>query len=135
MKYLKSRTCRQCNTAFLSKRHNKLYCSFECRFWFHVDKRGTQECWPWKGYRWKTGHGRIRHPNKGTKKAHRLAYELTVGSIPRGRFVCHSCHNASCCNPNHLYVGTNDDNVRDREVNRVQKQAETFSFGALSMMG
>lgn len=58
------------------------------------------------------GYGQI-HLNGKTVYAHRVAYELAKGSIPEGMFILHSCDNRKCVNPDHLSVGTFDDNMAD----------------------
>lgn len=65
-------------------------------------------CWDWLGQRSQEGYGRL-----GEVFAHRLAYEAFRGPIPPGMYVCHTCDNPPCCNPDHLFIGTNADNVRD----------------------
>ena len=59
------------------------------------------------------GYGRIKI--NGTRKlVHRVSYELHSGPIPEGLFVLHRCDNRKCCNPEHLSVGTNQDNMDDK---------------------
>lgn len=101
-----------------------VYCSRPClwknvpkrdfaeRFWQQVQRGEPAECWPWIGNRNKTGYGRIGYGSTKVLLAHRTAYELTKGPIPPGLFVCHACDNPPCCNPDHLDVGTNRDNMR-----------------------
>ena len=75
------------------------------RFWSKVKKVGRTECWLWQGAKKPSGYGNIRR-NKKYTTAHRLAWELSFGSIPKGMQIQHSCDTASCCNPNHLMLGT-----------------------------
>lgn len=87
--------------------------SKEQRFWNKVDIRGESDCWEWKGFKLPSGYGRKMYQSE-EKYAHRVAYIITFGEIPQGFCVCHKCDNPSCCNPNHLFLGTAADNARDR---------------------
>ena len=89
------------------------------RFWKYVDRRGTDECWPWKGSRMvRGGYGQLNDRGR-LLKAHRLSYEIHRGSIPDGNVIRHKCNNPPCVNPNHLVPGTHADNHRDmRESGR-----------------
>ena len=84
-------------------------------FWNGVDKSGGPEaCWPWtRGTGSVTGYGMITWHGK-TIGTHRLAFTLTHGPIPKGFWILHSCDNRPCCNPKHLRIGTNKENVEDR---------------------
>ena len=71
-------------------------------------------CWEWTASADKDGYGYLRINNK-KPKAHRLAYETWIGPIPEDKpQVLHHCDNPPCINPEHLYAGTNKDNVKDR---------------------
>lgn len=83
-------------------------------FWERVDKSRVDGCWEWNGRRHEDGYGEIDWHGK-TKKAHRVAYELTFGSIPQGMNVCHRCDNPPCCNPAHLFLGTQSENIQDMD--------------------
>lgn len=60
------------------------------------------------------GYG-VLYIGDGQRSAHRCAYTLWVGPIPEGMLVCHRCDNPRCCNPKHLFIGTVQDNNRDRD--------------------
>lgn len=75
------------------------------RFWLKVDKKTPLECWLWTGAKKPKGYGNVRR-NKIYTTAHRVSWEITFGVIPKGMQVQHSCDNPSCCNPNHLMLGT-----------------------------
>lgn len=73
----------------------------------------VNNCWEYTGFRSNLGYGKFGIGRDKQLFTHRLAYQIFVGPIPEGIFVCHKCDNPPCFNPQHLFLGTQYDNLRD----------------------
>ena len=88
-------------------------------FWAKVSKSST--CWVWTGSRsWKQ-YGRVRMGSH-SYQAHRVSWEMVNGPIEKDLWVLHRCDNPPCVNPAHLFLGTNEDNIKDK----LNKKRHTF---------
>lgn len=114
-------TCGQMFKAFPSDKYR--FCSKSCalkarvyppleeRFWAKVTK--TEGCWLWTGSTGEWGYGKF-NVSRRTRTATRGAWEFTYGPIPEGKQVLHHCDTPACVRPDHLFLGTHDDNQEDK---------------------
>lgn len=98
--------------------------SFHERFWSKVNK--TEHCWLWTAHKNRLGYGTYMvNSKRRSYLAHRFSWEINFGSIPNGLCVLHKCDVRSCVNPDHLFVGTQKDNILDM----VNKKRNTHPRG------
>lgn len=115
------RVCERCGKP--TKAHKNRFCSRSCfllsekpgpkqaPFWDSVEVGPTDKCWPWRRGTTRAGYGQTWLNGKNVL-AHRVAWEIHNGSVPKG-VIRHSCDNPRCCNPFHLSDGTYKDNTAD----------------------
>lgn len=117
--------CVECGATFSRKARKPAskFCSSKCyRSIGHILRKKSIilefGCWEWIGWKDKDGYGVASYRFDGTheRRARRIAWIVNFGSIPKRMLVCHRCDNPSCVNPQHLFLGSNQDNVTDMMV-------------------
>ena len=101
------------------------------RIYDNIKEDDETGCFIWQKSKDSWGYGHIRIHGK-LHKTHRIMYEEYVGEIPEGMKVCHRCDTPSCCNPDHLFLGTDADNMRDRDNKDRQARGESHGTSKLT---
>lgn len=77
-----------------------------------TSKKQFGHCWVWQGSFSRSGYG-IFFSHQNAYRAHRVAFIITHGPIPEDKLICHTCDNPSCVNPEHLWIGSSQENTHD----------------------
>lgn len=114
LRTFRPRACVTCSAEFVPTGPKNRWCSLKCRMMDGIDQTGGPDsCWPWKGLRDDNGYGLV-----GIKHRSRFAHRITFAAfnnveIKPSEVVRHRCDNPICCNPRHLDIGSQKDNVED----------------------
>jgi len=104
--------CKQCGIKF-KPNSQSIFCSKKCNL-LHNIKIGENDCWIWQNSLNESGYGKSCL-NGDQEAAHRVSYKIFKGKIEKKLQVLHKCDVRSCINPDHLYLGTQKDNIRDMD--------------------
>ena len=122
------------------------YCSSKCRgkgvnkpvpveerIMKFIDVKEENDCWEFKGSKNKNGYGKIGVGGKKNDSAHRVIFKIYNSDIPKDMVILHTCDNPSCCNPKHLVLGTQNDNIQDM-VQKGRNKVRTGSIMPLELL-
>lgn len=147
--------CARCGASFQVKasklKHGRgKFCSMSCkrqsqrlvrrpldeRFWEKV-VTSPDSCWLWTGAQSPRGYGAFVVSRGDVRTASRVSWELVNGPIPDGLWVLHRCDNPPCVNPDHLFLGTHQDNMDDmaqKGRGRKPREAQTNTLGPIPVI-
>ena len=108
-----------------------MYQCVKKRFWINVIQRSETECWDWCNCKDREGRPKFALGGKSIN-ASRVMYQIMVGPIPEGMLVCHHCDNPGCMNWHHFFLGTNQDNVREKMSKNRQSRGENHGRSKLT---
>lgn len=109
-------------TPWKIKHRGSVFCNRECYLNRPIDRLARFEsrimksnigCWEWIGMKNRQGYGKETDAKGILRLAHRLSWQFYVGEIPEGKFLLHRCDNPGCVRPDHLFLGTQVDNMKD----------------------
>jgi hypothetical protein len=123
------RKCEWCQKVFLYPSSNPT-CSMKCRLL--NGKKEVNGCWEWQGTISKNGYGKTTDKCKHVM-THRLSYEIFKGPIEEGKNVCHNCDNRKCINPEHLWLGTDSENMQDAKNKKRLKECTHKKFNEMEV--
>jgi hypothetical protein len=138
------KSCLRCQKQFeihKSRADRARFCSRECRYDIPLEERlrvvghdvSERGCWIWRGTTNDDGYGKLKYQNRAIS-VHRASWQINRGPIPVGMTVLHSCDVRPCFNPEHLFLGTQADNISDMDAKgrRYVLRGEENGFSALT---